>query len=139
LVIQHCEELREDSSWTRVGYHPQLAEVISRKLLNDHHLDEELGPYSVVEAQQTFGNSRVDFLLTENGRSGTGTKLLLEVKNVVGADYPVGRTPAQRNRIGVYEYGPDIPNAYRRAAIFPHGAHKAGIGVVSDRAIKVFS
>ena len=41
---------------------------------------------------------------------------------------PEGRCP-----VGVYE---TATAPYRRAAIFPHGSHKAGIGVVSDRAIK---
>lgn len=135
-VIQFCEELREDGSYTRVGYHPFLAEKISKELLNKHLVDE-VASYNTIEAQQTYGKSRVDFVLKD---SLNKTMTLLEVKNVVGADYPQGAVPAARSPIGVYEaLVPDNAGhsfVYERSAIFPHGAVKSGIGVVSDRAIK---
>jgi len=134
LVIQQCEELREDGKYTRVGYHPQLAETIIKKLLTDHLLESDLGKYDAIEQQQTYGNSRVDFVLTSN-HHGAITKTLLEVKNVVGADYPCGEVPAMRSPVGVYESS-KTGKKYKRAAIFPHGSHKPGIQVVSSRAIK---
>ena len=86
-VIQFCEELREDGSFTKVGYHPFLAERISKELLNKH-LIHEIAPYDTILSQQTFGKSRVDFVLTDSS-SKSKTMTLLEVKNVVGADYPL--------------------------------------------------
>lgn len=76
-----------------------------------------------------MGNSRVDFVLEHADQSLT----LVEVKNVVGADYLRGQVPAGRSKAGVYEV--DNPDNLR-CAIFPHGSHKPGIRVVSDRAIK---
>lgn len=95
-----------------------------------NHLVKELGQYDKLETQRTFGNTRVDFVLTY----ADGSKLLLEVKNVVCADYPTTYKPHEsRPKSGIY-YNEQMP--YRRTAIFPHGAAKAKIGVVSDRAIK---
>jgi len=54
------------------------------------------------------------------------------VKNVVGSSYKRGLVPKNRSTVGVYEV--DEPN--QQYALFPHGAQKSGIGVVSDRAIK---
>lgn len=130
------KEIREDGTFTRVGYHPNLAEMIGRKLLVDHLLTGDLGAYDAILEQQTFGKSRVDFVLTCAAQK---SKTLLEVKNVVGADYPRGNVPAKRSPVGVYEYdgtATATKGGYKRSAIFPHGAHKAGIKVVSDRAIK---
>ena len=133
-VIQFCEELREDGSYTKVGYHPFLAERISEELLNKH-LIEEIASYDTILKQQTFGKSRVDFVLSDsNTKSKTIT--LLEVKNVVGADYPKGGVPSRRSPVGVYETLAPSDKMYERSAIFPHGSVKPGIGVVSDRAIK---
>lgn len=75
---------------------------------------------------------------TKNNNNGdTDTITLLEVKNVVGADYPAGGVPKARSNVGAYEAAAGRPGEpYERAAIFPHGSHKPGIGVVSDRAIK---
>lgn len=128
-AIQHCEELREDGTWARIGYHPALAETMARKMLQDHLLDAHLGNYSSFLSQQTFGNSRVDYLLEHPDNSFT----LLEVKNGVGADYPAGLVPATRSPVGVYARP---AQNFKRTAIFPHGSKKPGIGVVSDRAIK---
>ena len=51
----------------------------------------------------------------------------------MGADYIDGLVPAARSDVGVY---PRPAADYVRHAIFPHGAKKPGVGVVSDRAIK---
>ena len=117
-VIQFCEELREDGTFTRVGYHPFLAEKISKKLLEDHLINEIKHEYDTILSQQTYGKSRVDFVLSHSSKPGTIT--LLEVKNVVGADYPVGLVPSGRSKVGVYETSTH-GKSYRRAAIFPHG------------------
>ena len=55
LVIQLCEEIREDGTFTTVGYHPYLAEKISRQLLDLHLLDSELGfHYDCILSQQVI-------------------------------------------------------------------------------------
>lgn len=46
--------------------------------------------------QQTFGGTRVDFVLEQPG----GGLVLVEVKNVVCADYPAGRVPEGRSKVG---------------------------------------
>ena len=65
-----------------------------------------------------------------------GELLLVEVKNVVGADY--AEVPPSRSPVGVYP----LPRGmgHKRHAIFPVGSssNKPGLkGIVSDRAIKV--
>ena len=151
VTIQQCEEIREDGTMTRVGYHPFIAERVAKKLLEDHLLDGDLDTYESILSQQTYGNSRVDFVLlpptqslessgrTKRKKSATSLEeqivTLLEVKNVVGADYPKGNVPSARSLIGTYESTLSLHEGYRRAAIFPHGSTNA-VGVVSDRAIK---
>lgn len=132
-TVQLCEELREDGDYVTVGCHPQLAERAAKHLLESpvQPLQSELGKYdpSSILSQQTFGHSRVDYVL----QGDDNTLTLLEVKNVVGADYPADAVPAGRCEVGVY---PVNAQGYQRHAIFPHGSHKPGVGVVSDRAIK---
>jgi DNA-binding sugar fermentation-stimulating protein len=60
------------------------------------------------------------------------TTTLIEVKNVVGASYKRGLVPKNRSTVGVYE----VDETNQQYALFPHGAQKSGLGVVSDRAIK---
>lgn len=127
MSIQLCEEIRE-SGTVIVGYHPNLAEKLALELVNNGLLKDVVGEYDIVSSQVTFGKSRVDFVLTN---SQAKSKILLEVKNVVGADYPINLVPKNRNKVGVYETTENI-----RSAIFPHGSKKSGIEVVSDRAIK---
>lgn len=128
-VIQHCEEIREDNSKTIVGYHPSLAETLAKEIISKNYIVDIIGLHDIIRQQVTFGQSRVDFVIT-NEKDKTTT--LIEVKNVVGATFVKGQVPATRSKVGVYEVvDPDV-----RYAIFPHGAVKSGIGVVSDRAIK---
>jgi DNA-binding sugar fermentation-stimulating protein len=141
--IQLCEELREDGSYTKIGYHPAIAEKFCKVLLDKNLLTAELGDYERFDTQQTFGNSRVDFVLygkaQEQHKKSAKTKntiTLLEVKNVVGADYPCGQVPVGRSKVGVYERECTTEKPYQRSAIFPHGSKKVDIDVVSDRAIK---
>ena len=133
LTIQLCEEEREDDN-VLVGYHPALAEKIAKAMLLKGLLKTELGEIENISSQRTFGNSRVDYILeTEDN-----TLTLLEVKNVVGAEYEEGSVPAGRSPVGVYTVPTEELPAGKgsRHAIFPHGSLKPGIGVVSDRAIK---
>ena len=90
-AIQHCEEYRSNGELVRVGYHPAIAESICKKMLQDNLLTAELGLYDSFLSQQTFKNSRVDFVLERHDKL-----TLLEVKNVVGADYPIGGVPCSR-------------------------------------------
>lgn len=132
-TIQLCEEERLNEDNVLVGYHPALAEKIAKSLLEKGLLSEDLGEIDKIASQRTFGNSRVDFIL--EGKDNTLT--LLEVKNVVGAEYLEGSVPKTRSKVGVYEVKKsDLPTDGGRHAIFPHGSLKPGIGVVSDRAIK---
>ena len=135
-TVQFCEEQREDGGIVTVACHPNLAERAARVLLEEEYLTEELGLYDArkVLRQQTFGNSRVDFVI-QNEEENSIT--LVEVKNVVGADYQEGSVPPGRSPIGVYSVPMNIDgSAYKRHAIFPHGSKKTEVGVVSDRAIK---
>ena len=137
FTVQFCEEQREDGGVVTVACHPNLAERAARVLLEEGYMTEELGDYDLenVLRQQTFGNSRVDFVVRNNENNCI---TLVEVKNVVGADYIEGAVPAGRSEIGVYSVIPKEADGsdYTRHAIFPHGSKKAEIGVVSDRAIK---
>ena len=137
FTVQLCEEQREDGGVVTVACHPNLAERAARVLLENHLLTTELGNYdaSRVLRQQTFGNSRVDFVV-QNEEENSIT--LVEVKNVVGADYREGSVPPGRCEVGVYSVIPKEKDGsdYKRHAIFPHGSKKAEVNVVSDRAIK---
>ena len=133
-TIQLCEEERgPKESNALVGYHPALAEKIAKSILQKGLLRDEIGDFENIASQRTFKNSRVDFVI--EGKDNTLT--LLEVKNVVGAEYEEGSVPDTRSPIGVYEVNEEgLPALGERHAIFPHGSVKPGIGVVSDRAIK---
>jgi hypothetical protein len=207
LSIQLSEEIREDGQFPRVGYHPNLAENICKELISRRLLVSELGDYDSYDAQKTFGNSRVDFVLygsstataaaavatncvttsihagssiktvedqaakpamkklrrnaktaanattavtsssspvvysssseecynnsvggllsgSSSAKPATGTVTLLEVKNVVGADFPFGKVPEARGRVGVYERPVE---GYERCAIFPYGVQVRGV------------
>jgi hypothetical protein len=94
--VQFCEEERENGTQAQVACHPNLAEKVAKVLLQDNHLTKELGVYNGenVLGQQTFGKSRVDFVIQHDDNSIT----LVEVKNVVGADYIEGAVPVARYR-----------------------------------------
>lgn len=141
FTAQHVGEIRGDGEddLVTVGCHPTLAERAAKRLL-ELELLPEVGEYdsTAIASQQSFGKSRVDFVLSSADKQ---SMTLVEVKNVVGADYMEGHVPSGRSEVGVYTQpavvlsdGVEVP--YRRNAIFPHGSHKKGVGVVSDRAIK---
>ena len=96
-TVQLCEEHRGIHHSVVVGYHPRLAERIAKSLLShsDGLLRDELGEVGTIAAQRTFGNSRVDFVLEGKGKDDN-TLTLLEVKNVVGAEYEQGCVPSTR-------------------------------------------
>jgi DNA-binding sugar fermentation-stimulating protein len=144
--IQFCREIREDGRFAPVGYHPALSEQLVEQLIVGHQLDDLLGLYDQVDRQTTLGDSRFDFLLHGAATVPDAPHLLVEVKNVVGADYRANSVPASRSPVGVYtreetnvadqaETG-QPPPPFARHAIFPHGAVKPPLGVVSSRAIK---
>ena len=135
FTIQLCEEQRQEGN-VIVGYHPALAEKALKALMEQSSsvsdfLSRSFGIKDSEEvqlsSQRTFGDSRFDFVLETSSRV-----VLIECKNVVGADYSSGSVPLSRSPIGVYcvEQG-------ARSAIFPHGSgSKLPGGVISDRAIK---
>lgn len=141
-AIQLCEEQRLGEPNVIIGYHPSLAERALKHLIeNDSEfLSLALGLNMkekedvFLSSQRTFGESRFDFVVE------TSTKIILvETKNVVGADYIQGTVPPQRSPVGVYTIPPQeaLTMGYKRAAIFPHGTNpKPGLPVISDRAIK---
>ena len=140
FTVQHVGEVRgngvDDGDLVTVGCHPNQAERAAKRLL-ELSLLPEVGLYNLttIASQQTFGNSRVDYVLSS---SDEGSMTLVEVKNVVGADYQECMVPVGRSEVGVYTQPAVAPSGlpYRRHAIFPHGSQKPGMGVVSDRAIK---
>jgi DNA-binding sugar fermentation-stimulating protein len=64
-------------------------------------LPADLQSYSSVLKQQTEGSGRFDFALCYDD----GSRLLLEVKNVVAADFPEGGVPAQRSKVSCNAHG----------------------------------
>jgi hypothetical protein len=75
-----------------IGAHPQLAERIAAAAVEQRllPLPPHLQGYLSVLKQQTEGSGRFDFVLCYDD----GSRLLLEVKNVVFAASPAGRRPA---------------------------------------------
>ena len=121
-----------DGGTSLIGYHPSRAETAAKAMLDRRLIGHKVGSYEKVEKQKTYLDSRVDFVLVNDS---DGVLTLVEVKNVVGADYFVGEVPAERCEVGVYTRERRLPSDGRHA-IFPHGAAKPGLGVVSERAIK---
>lgn len=101
-VCLHCqlaEDPREDGQSALVGAHPYLAEKVADAAVQQHllPLPQHLQGYTHILKQQTEGQGRFDFVLCyENG-----SRLLLEVKNAVCADFPAGKVPAARGKVGI--------------------------------------
>lgn len=138
--IQLCQDILENSDTTvSIGYHPalaeKLAEILIQKKILSHVFNDTNIPYSSFAKQVTIGKFRFDFLLNYNENANVVS--LIETKNVVCADYPKNSISGSRSHTYVYESAllKDDP-LYKRTALFPVGSKKAGIGVVSDRAIK---
>mmetsp|Transcript_20297 Transcript_20297/g.64816 ORF Transcript_20297/g.64816 Transcript_20297/m.64816 type:complete len:422 (+) Transcript_20297:1223-2488(+) len=137
-VVQLVTDRRFDPPVT-VGAHPALGEQLARICL-ERKLVQELGSEYQVRAQQTFGQSRVDFVLEHQD----GRRTLVEVKNVVCADNeklaelaanggdPDAAKSAFYDRIAVVKSDGQVV----RSAIFPDGKANPKTRVVSERAIK---
>lgn len=139
-TIQLCEEQRQEGN-VIVGYHPSLAEKALKALMEQRDSGFLTQVFGIKESeemelssQRTFGESRFDFVVETASRI-----ILIECKNVVGADYITGSVPSSRSPVGVYcvEPSTSMGTANNRSAIFPHGSgSKLPGGVISDRAIK---
>ena len=148
----HSIELVVDpTSSTLVGAHPRLGEELAKQVLLQGLLTELPHPSLKVKEQEdqnmpfletqcTFGDSRVDFVITEKGEK----KLLIEVKNVVCADYSKVNAPTKRNANHCVIISSDEEETYQRSALFPWGRVQqvweledgTKTKVVSTRAIK---
>jgi DNA-binding sugar fermentation-stimulating protein len=84
-----------------VGAHPRLGELIAQEVLKRGLLKDELKLKDgwelaavdnniSMKQQVTLGDSRVDFVLTIKNKDETTHKVVVEVKNVVCADYASG-------------------------------------------------
>ena len=82
-----------------VGYNPAAAEAAAAALLRRGALRAELGDYdaAAVRRQQTYGASRVDFVLPHPD----GSLTLLEVKNVVRRPPPAPSARPQARKQGI--------------------------------------
>eukprot|EP00879_Flechtneria_rotunda_P019118 GHRR01020073.1.p1 GENE.GHRR01020073.1~~GHRR01020073.1.p1 ORF type:complete len:272 (+),score=98.11 GHRR01020073.1:780-1595(+) len=129
--VQVAEDVRLDGTNALVGIHPNLAEKLAESAMQQYllPLPPALQRYTNVQQQQKAGTGRVDFALCYPD----GSRLLLEVKNAVCADYPQGLLPSRPKKIKMYI---SAAQPYTRTALFPHGKLNKQSGVVSDRAIK---
>jgi hypothetical protein len=103
---------------TWVGALPLLGNRLVAAALARGLLAPALGAHDAVRAEAMHGHMRVDFQLTHTG-SAAHTTTLLEVKNVVCADYVFGSAAPRPKR---YELVYGVAGApYTRAAVFPVG------------------
>ena len=119
-----------------VGAHPSLGNKLVAAALRRGLLASALGAHASARAEATHGRMRVDFELAH----ASGGRTLVEVKNVVCSDYPLGsRAKRPKGYDLVYSPHADGP-AYKRAAVFPVGKLgqklEDGTKCVSTRAIK---
>lgn len=115
--LQLAEDVRDDGLPTVVGAHPSLAERIADAAVQQHllPLQPQLQGYTTILKQQTLGLGRFDFVLCyEDGR-----RLLVEVKNVVCADFPVDQVPANRGKVGVM----DVESFCGNLCVLPLSSH----------------
>jgi len=143
-----------------VGAHPRLAELLVEKVLNlgllqdvlefgsitevrtkatKSNKDEELALKDddvILRRQFTYGDSRIDFAIQAPSKL-----YLIEVKNVVCADYHESNAPEKSKKSDDRcVITSDVPiDTYKRSALFPWGKVNQkfeGKKVVSERAIK---
>mmetsp|Transcript_57660 Transcript_57660/g.172034 ORF Transcript_57660/g.172034 Transcript_57660/m.172034 type:complete len:478 (-) Transcript_57660:454-1887(-) len=132
-----------------VGAHPSLGEKLAELALQRGLLEEALGIGAVgngiaLKKQVTYGDSRVDFELIDESARGLneGKRLLIEVKNVVCADFSSDHAPVKsgpNHCVVIAESNVDADRPYDRTALFPWGRVGQtfeGEKVVSERAIK---
>ena len=122
-----------------VGAHPRLGEDLAKEVIRRGMLDGVDG--SDVKTQVTLGDSRVDFVVPSSSSSSSSSgSHVIEVKNVVCADYHDSTAPAKVNQNHcVVTSSVPLPN-YVRSGLFPWGRvgqEFEGKKVVSARAIKV--
>ena len=103
--------------------------------------DDKLAPGTYLKKQVTYGDSRVDFELTNMEEDeASSVKALIEVKNIVCSDYFTAHAPEKMNPNHCVIISPEEVEAqYKRTAIFPWGRlgqEFEGRKVVSARAIK---
>ncbi|KAL7492537.1 hypothetical protein ACHAWT_001608 [Skeletonema menzelii] len=135
-----------------VGAHPRLGELIAQEVLKRGLLKDEIilkdgwemgavdDDKISMKQQVTIGDSRVDFQLTLSDKQASH-KVIVEVKNVVCADYKAGTEPGIRNDNHCVVVAPtaSVEEEYQRSALFPWGRlgqKYDGKPVVSERAIK---
>ena len=101
---------------------------------------EDLKEGTILRRQVTYGDSRVDYELTDyDATEENKFKALLEVKNVVCADFRKDIAPEKRNPNHCVIVSEEDGDKYKRNAIFPWGKIGQtfeGKKVVSERAIK---
>ena len=146
-----------------VGAHPRLAELLVEKVLELGLLQDILGFGAITEVrtkatktksnkmeeqaikdndvilrrQFTYGDSRIDFAIQSSSKL-----FLIEVKNVVCADYHESNAPEKSKHKSDDRciITSDVPiDTYERSALFPWGKVNQkfeGKKVVSERAIK---
>ena len=117
-----------------VGAHPRLGEDLAKEVIKRGMMDGVDG--LDIKTQVTLGDSRVDFVVPS---SSSGSHVI-EVKNVVCADYHASTAPAKINANHcVVTSSVPLPS-YERSGLFPWGRvgqEFEGKKVVSARAIKV--
>jgi len=129
-TIHLCHDVpRSNGSVPVVGAHPTLAERFTRACLENFWIPE-LGRNYKFASQKTYKKSRVDFVLEHDDSTIT----LLEVKNVVCADYLESERKHDETRL--LSCLCDEKDEKLRSALFPHGKRKPKSKVVSERAIK---
>jgi hypothetical protein len=69
LIIQHCEEVREDGSLTLVGYHPALAETLAKELITKNLLVDIVGNFDSIKSQVISTSSSSLLLLLSSSSS----------------------------------------------------------------------
>ena len=133
-----------------------------KKKLKSNDTDHEMADASVTTQQQvatdttkismrqqvTLGDSRADFQMTLTNPDGKSHRVIVEVKNVVCADYEAGKepTPLSPGHCVVVAQPPstckseDGKEGYQRTALFPWGRTRGqkfeGKTCVSERACK---
>jgi hypothetical protein len=156
----------EGNDGVLVGIHPSLGEKLAEKVLERGLLKDAIGfgeaelctvkksspkkkkknsdvqiePLRegvILRRQCTYGDSRVDFELTDHGSSKP--RSLIEVKNVVCSDYASDLAPEKTGPNHCVIKSESDAEQYSRTAIFPWGRVGQtfeGKKVVSERAIK---
>ena len=132
VQLVHAEEPEAGPGGVWIGAHPELGNVLARRLLLTGAVAEVGHPDAAglkAEVTSQNGKMRSDFIV--QGPQGPVT---VEVKNVVCADYAEETKPDRKACVFVSPLKP-----FRRAAIFPWGRlgqKYDGQTVVSERALK---